>query len=240
MSVPLQSDTVDVWRWDLSDSAWDQCATLLSRDEADKAARFRCEHLQAQYRRGRGVVRLILAQYLGRDPASLMLICDAFGKPAVADSPLHFNLSHSSREAILAIARQPVGIDIEYTERADIDVVSLLDLVCHAREKQVLLALDEVDCRLAFYRLWTQKEAYCKALGHGLQKTLSEILILQQPTGRFHIVDSGEAGERQLEIRSLPAPPGYLASLCVSVDVAQVRTYTPTADSEAVLQAADA
>ena len=87
------------------------------------------------------------------------------GKPALkAPAPCHFNLSHSGDAIAVAVADQPVGLDIE-SHRELNDGLAIAQRVFHPRERQWLQA--QADFAAGFYRLWTLKEALLKATGEG-------------------------------------------------------------------------
>ena len=116
----LAAGDAHVWQASLQQSEATVAALqrLLSVDEGQRAARFYFAADQRRFTVGRGVLRLLLSHYLAIKPANLCFAYNAYGKPqvAVADAepPLHFNLSHSGKIALYAIARQlPLGVDVE-------------------------------------------------------------------------------------------------------------------------------
>jgi 4'-phosphopantetheinyl transferase len=79
---------------------------------------------------------------------------------------LCFNLSHARGLVGVAVSTAPIGLDIEYIDRG-IDPVEIFEDILTAAEIQPLLALDPAQMRRRFFRLWTLKEAYLKAIGAG-------------------------------------------------------------------------
>ena len=91
------------------------------------------------------------------------------GKPylELADAP-DFNLSDTRGGSVLAIAGAPrVGVDLERLDRRP-PVQALARRWFSAAEAAALGALDEAAAARAFMRLWTAKEASCKATGTGI------------------------------------------------------------------------
>src|SRR3954469_6821747 len=85
--VQLSEDDVDVWRVALDDQPEDAVqfmATLLSRDEADRASRFYFDRDRLRYVVGRAVLRLTLARYVGHEPQELVFRYGPSGKPSLA------------------------------------------------------------------------------------------------------------------------------------------------------------
>lgn len=61
---------------------------------------------------GAGSLGYLLKEYLGVENDA-QLVMNKNGKPMLVDARKHFNLSHSGKYVVLAIADQEVGIDIE-------------------------------------------------------------------------------------------------------------------------------
>ncbi|MET7653533.1 4'-phosphopantetheinyl transferase superfamily protein, partial [Streptomyces sp. NPDC005486] len=115
----------------------------------------------------------VLGGYLHRDPSEVVIVREPCpvcggptGRPAVAGPGLHFSLSRSGPVALYALARAPVGVDIETagSAGASTDVARLL----HPRERAELDALTPGERGEAFLRCWTRKEARLKGVGAGL------------------------------------------------------------------------
>jgi 4'-phosphopantetheinyl transferase len=82
---------------------------------------------------------------------------------------IRFNLAHSGSLAVYGFARGcEIGIDVEEC-RPLRDLESIARNCFSESETSHLLCLDVAEDRLqAFYRCWTRKEAYVKAVGEGL------------------------------------------------------------------------
>lgn len=97
-------------------------------------------------------LRAVLKREYGiSDPA---IVSDKNGKPALKDSPLFFNLSHSGGMIALAVGEEEVGLDIE--ERRERKLAALRRRLTPAERRE------------DFYRMWTAKEAYVKFCGETL------------------------------------------------------------------------
>lgn len=139
----------------------------LSKDERQRADRYPILDHRRRYAITHGALRVVLSCYLGVDPASLQFAYGPRGKPTLLGDGPHFNLSHSAQLAMIAVAKQPIGVDCEKLRHLE----RLLDIgkrQFSASEYEALRALPEPARLLAFYRCWTRKEAYVKALGLGL------------------------------------------------------------------------
>lgn len=94
------------------------------------------------------------------------------GKPFLKDYPdIHFNISHCKNGIAVAVADQPVGIDIEsYREVSD----SLIRYTMNEKEQRIINESD--DPVRTFTEYWTKKEAVFKLRGTGITKGLHELL----------------------------------------------------------------
>ncbi len=127
--------------------------------------------------RQRGILGKMLLieglKFLGYDSSLLKeLRYTAFKKPYF-DNLLHFNISHSGDYTICAISKNNiVGIDIE--EIKDIPLVDFDNEFSKKELEQIYAAKNPLKL---FYRFWTQKEAFLKAIGTGLNVPLNKIAI---------------------------------------------------------------
>jgi len=190
------SGQVHVWRTDCGRSPQDLAAlrALLAPDEIQRAERFRFERDRHRYIVGRGTLRQILGAYLGRSPEQLQFAYGSRGKPGLVEaSGLQFNLSHSEDWALYAIAHTPVGIDLE-VRRPVSQMTSIVERYFSPQEQQFFSNLSPEAQTFAFFRAWTSKEAYLKAIGQGLTVPLHEIdleLDHQKPP-RFYQLPQGQ------------------------------------------------
>jgi 4'-phosphopantetheinyl transferase len=146
---------------------------LLSDDERDRAARFRFHIHQRRFVAGRTALRTILAGKLGGDARRIQFHYSEFGKPSVKG--LEFNLAHSENLALLAIANRPVGVDFEFKRPIDFDPVA--KTVFSAAELANWNRMTSAEKPLAFYSLWTRKEALLKGIGCGIADRVQNVSV---------------------------------------------------------------
>ncbi len=92
------------------------------------------------------------------------IISSDYGKPYFAsEKNVYFNISHSGKWVVLALADEEVGIDIEQIQRQP---DSLMKTALTSEEYEHLQ--NSVDREKQFIRYWTIKESYAKRLGKGL------------------------------------------------------------------------
>lgn len=91
---------------------------------------------------------------------------NAYGKPSILNKEIHFNISHSGTWVVLAASDFPVGIDIE--EKKKININLIMKAFNENEINYIETKSSEFEKLEAFYRIWTRKESYLKALGIGL------------------------------------------------------------------------
>ncbi len=160
-----------VWSWNLQAEplSFEAAEALLSEDEKARGLRFATVPLRHRFVAGRARLRSLLGEHLGLDPRALVFVQNAFGKPRLADHPsVHFSLSHSGDQAVLAVSEQrEIGIDIERVR--PLEHLDLARRYFHSNEVAAIESVKPPDEQLlAFFRIWTLKEAVVKAIGKGL------------------------------------------------------------------------
>ena len=165
----------EVWLFLASTSAdtGEALSRTISVAEAARAARFRFAADRASYTAAHSLLRRVLAAMADCDPCALSFVAERSGKPVPDPAApfsrrlagIHFNISHARGLVAVAIARQPVGVDVEQSR----PVAEMRDLVIELMSVPALAAFDaEQDKPTLFMRLWTLSEAYLKASGEGL------------------------------------------------------------------------
>jgi len=125
-------------------------------------------------------------------------------------------LSHSHELALYAIAHIPlVGIDLEHIRPMD-KVEQLVKRFFSPREYAVICSLPDDQKQEAFFRAWTCKEAYLKAIGDGLPGLdgVEVSLTPGEPAALLSIQGNEEAASGWSVYQLIPAP-GYMAALAI-------------------------
>lgn len=172
----LEPDQVTIWgaEFDQIMEAVPSLEAELSEEERRRAGRFHFDTDRRKFIVGRGVLRLLLGQYVGTKPSRLRFAYNPYGKPSLAGSTLEFNLSHSGNRLLYGIDTcQRVGVDIEKV-RAEMPVDSIAEDNFAPREVEVLkrYPADAID---NFFTYWTCKEAVLKGMGKGITCGLGDI-----------------------------------------------------------------
>ena len=185
---------VHVWFVELAAAAAsvEACSRNLCPKERERASRFRFEHLKAAFTLSRGILRVLLGRYLATEPDRVRFAYGPRGKPRLAfpETALEFNLAHSGRFAAYAFAVGcELGVDIEEVRQGG-DQESFMRAEFFSREeREEWLGLDPSQRAEAFFRCWTRKEAYIKALGDGLSMPLDSFQVSLQ-AGSVRVTDS--------------------------------------------------
>lgn len=187
---------------------------LLSEDEKLRASKFLRPRDQARFIAARALLRRCLGRALGLAAEDLVFEYEATGRPYLVgvDAAPDFNVSHSEDAVLIAISSVGrVGVDIEAIRAID-NLDRMAAQVMHPVEWQSFTGLSK-DQRIAhFFRLWTRKEALLKARGVGLSVDPRSVLIGLAASGEDI---SCRVGSTPSVIRSVPAPDGFAAAICV-------------------------
>jgi 4'-phosphopantetheinyl transferase len=179
---------------------------LLDGHERERLDRFRRPADRARYLAAHALVRLVLADAVGRPAATLEFDrtcrCGAqHGKPVLPGGP-GFSLTHAGE--LVGVAVHPggeVGLDVEQVRELG-DLPAMVTHVCSPQES----AADAE----AFFTLWTRKEALLKAVGTGLATPMSAITL--GPVGV--LAWTGEDAPRDpLWLADLSPAAGYHAAV---------------------------
>lgn len=119
------------------------------------------------------------------------------GKPVFAQrEDLHFSLSHSGPYAMCAISDREIGADVQQVKPVHLSVARRF----HFRERDWLAEQPHEEQNKAFFRIWTRKEAWVKAVSQ------DQLLSLNQEDV-IHGADGWQFGEYWLDGE-------YLATVC--------------------------
>lgn len=222
--MKLQPKEVALWRVDLDDARWDSLEWLLDSGERIKAMQFHTDQLRGRSRRCRSALRCILSHHTGLSPSGLRLAANRFGKPELAGNRVHFNVTHTEGWALIAVAGEPVGVDLEHALRPAIAIEEIAALACHPAEEASLQALGGIPANAALMRVWTHKEAYVKALGTGLRHALTAVRLAPAAGAACAlVVDDSCGATKPYFVYEVEAPARFVASLCIAAPDAAIR-----------------
>lgn len=228
---------VDIWRarLDLVPEETEALSGVLSREEQNRAARFRYPVHRGRFIASHGILRNILSRYLGQSPEKIRYSANAHGKPHLIDSnrgvDLRYNFSHSQDMAVYAIAvDREVGIDVEHPGRSG----QTLEIAARFFAPVEAAAIGELPERLrkkAFFACWTRKEAYLKAKGSGLSAPLDQFAVSVHPEAPPALLHAKWNSSAHLKWTLFDIDPGggYMAAVAVEGRVSTVRYFDAAA-----------
>jgi 4'-phosphopantetheinyl transferase len=192
---------------------------VLDDDEQRRAERFVFERDRRRFIAAHSAMRVTLGSYLGIAPEAVRFATAARGKPHLTDPArdVRFNLSHSGERALLAVTLgREVGIDIEQT-RIVSDMFSVAERVFSPGERERLRQTPGDRQHEVFFRLWTRKESFIKALGDGMYFPLAEFDVSTDAAGSQLLLSCAAAPHEmdRWTTRSFPCEPGYTAAITV-------------------------
>ncbi len=218
--LSLRAGEVHTWTALVPPTLTSDLEATLSDGERSRANRFRFNKHRSAYVFAHAVLRDVLSHYLYCPPRDIEFGESAFGKPFVVDKNNakvpQFNLSHAGLVVLVAVSgERSVGIDVE--EIRPIEEFQLIAKRNFTRLECAYVlgqALENRDRR--FFRCWTRKEAYIKAIGKGLSIPLDSFETLLgpgQPVGPS--TDVVDAHGTKWFLEDIDAPANYMAALAV-------------------------
>ncbi len=206
---------------------------MLSPDEHARAMKYRSTRDGGRFLVRRAMLRAGLGGLLGVAPHRIGFRYGPAGKPYLWEPSgarvLRFSLAHSDGLAVFGCTLgRALGIDLERAEEhADLSDVAT---ACFSpREQATLAALPRPAQTAAFYRCWTRKEAYVKAIGSGLGAPLDDFDVacgVDEPPALLRV--GWQPSERtRWRMEALSLRPGYIGALVVgrrSSELAQLNS----------------
>lgn len=224
-SLSLTTGAVHVWRVDLEqpENVLERFRGVMDVEEIDRANRFHFEKHRRHFITGRGFLRHVLARYVNANPEAVKFSYGAYGKPSV--SGLQFNMSHSHNVGILALAEnRELGVDVEHI-RADFATEDIARRFFSRAEVEGFNSLPVNERVAAFFRCWTRKEAYIKAIGLGMSQPLDEFDVTLRPEEPATLLYAKEDDAARWEMSDLDVGPDYAGAVIVEAPVSKIHCW---------------
>jgi 4'-phosphopantetheinyl transferase len=202
--------------------------SLLDDAERSRAASYLSPRDGARFAASRTGLRSILGRYLGADPAALSFRTVPGGRPVLAGEHgrrLQFSLSRSAGFALVVVSAGPgeagpIGADIETIAPRD----GLPDLAAARFGPAEAACIASGRCTgsplRSFYRHWTAREAWLKALGIGLSALRHTEFDCQNDLAiRFR----GTRPPPDLRLQLLEISPEHVAAVAAAGPVTAIR-----------------
>ena len=158
---------------------------LLDAAEQARADRFRFAEDRDSYVAAHALLRTMLSRQAPVAAPDWRFVAAAGGKPMLEPShgrpDLTFSLSHTRGIVACAVgAGCDLGVDVEHCDRS-LPVLELAQRFFAPAEAGLIASLPPAQRDACFYRLWTLKEAYTKAIGLGIAATLGAFAFRLEP-----------------------------------------------------------
>ncbi|MCF7811020.1 4'-phosphopantetheinyl transferase superfamily protein [bacterium] len=194
---------------------------FLSEAELKKADRLRVATQKRQYIIAQAFLRCLLSNYIHKEPIEIDFIRSKHGKPylKIESNPnnVNFNLSHSYDLIVVAICYNiNIGIDVEKI-RSSRNFLGIARRFFSIDEFTALKSLNAEMQQEAFYKCWTRKEAYLKAIGKGIRLPINDFTVSLSPDMPASILkiynEKEDASEWKLI--DIKTSPDYITSLAI-------------------------
>lgn len=141
---------------------------------------------QVAYIASQGFLRIILSRYLSIDGRDLVFARHRKGKPyLINDTSLLYNISNSGQYVVVSISKHgEVGVDLEKVRPLD-DFEDLVQKNFSPFERNYINKVHSEKLQ-RFFKLWTLKEAFLKAIGEGMRLTPDNLEFLIE-NGKFKL-----------------------------------------------------
>ena len=220
--LALGQETLHVWsgRLDVDATALEAYALVLSDDELARANRFRFDKDRTHFVVTRGVLRYLLGAYIHVPAQEVAFGYGQKGKPKLAnpETGVCFNVSHSHGMGAWAFGlNRSVGIDVEYVKRS-VNIEAVGKRFFSDNEWVQLCHLPEAERRNSFFRCWTRKEAFVKALGDGLTFSFKAFDVTIGDMSQVQHIEGVHDPQNWL-LKTFKPAPDYVGALAVEGQV---------------------
>jgi 4'-phosphopantetheinyl transferase len=199
--------------------------------DLERAARFHFDRDRDRFLQRRFLLRTILSAYLNISAQDIVFEFSPHGKPYLARNPLHFNVSESAGQCALAFSRHsPLGVDIEQIRpHPDLPLTALQCFTI--AERSALAEMDPERRVAAFYHIWTQKEAFIKAIEFGLSLSLNAFEVEPYPDRPANLVaiQGFPDLEAEWKMQSLLPFNGFRLAVCYSNGLSDIQVISNNA-----------
>ncbi len=192
----LSDKVVHIWRISFSEHLknLDKYRNILNDEERARADRFYFTKDLNRFTIARGLLRMLLADYMSIQSEDIIFVYNQFGKPEIPKNiyckKISFNISHSEDLALFAFAiERMIGVDVEFI-RARVSFREIATRFFSPSEVRELYSLPDKLHKEAFFNGWTRKEAYIKAKGKGLAIPLDSFDVSLTPGKQVLLLDS--------------------------------------------------
>lgn len=199
-----------IWRVpvDLPQQDFVSIRALMNEEEGQKAEKFYRQEDKIRFIIGKGFLRRLIGKYQKISPKTVLFRHNKQNKPLLAtQNNFHFNISHAGEWVVFALSSAATGIDIEPINSS----FNYQEVVPQFLEpSEIEFIAKSAYPHQSFFKLWTRKEAFLKALGWGLTDHLNQYCFLD---GWRTISLPEPIDQKDWQIKSLLMEKNYSLSL---------------------------
>ncbi len=233
LGLELRDNEIHIWFGVLDQTITELYKSFLtlSADERMRGGRFYRYEDKKWFIARHGILRMILGGYLGVKPSELRFYPGKNGKPAIIETfgngTIQFNLSHSDGVALFAFTRNhEIGVDIEHIRDIS-EMEQIVGRFFSIKENEAFRILPQNQKREAFFKGWTCKEAFVKAVGDGLSRPFYKFDVSLAPgksSGLLRIEDDSREASRW-SIENLKPAPDYVGAVAVRSNLLDLKCW---------------
>lgn len=222
----MNTDTIQIWHGDIDikDAYYQNYWRVLDAAEQMHAEKIKNALLRKRYVAVHGRLRSVLSEILNEPPEKINIKKAEYGKPYLVDRPdLVFSLSHSANVMVIALGRNcRLGVDLEIC-KLKAGLAALVDKCFSKEENEYWNKLPETQQTVEFYRFWTRKEAFVKAIGRGIALGLNQCVINPESPVEFLRVPAGCGQALLWHVLDVDLGQGACSALVADKDIGKVK-----------------
>ena len=231
---PLTDSCIHLWLIHLTNPSLDLTflRSLLAESECERTDRYVFARHRRSYLVSQSHLRLILSHYLTTQPDAIEFSQGEHGKPFIEGSAVQFNMSRAGDYALYGIGLDAnIGVDIErWHEHFDFN--DIIEQNFSRRENTEYVDIPDELKEACFYKGWTCKEAYIKAIGEGLYYDFSlfDVLLHPEDPAKLIAVENNEMAAQKWRLHAVNVEDThgkmvYNAAVAVDKEITTWRGY---------------
>jgi len=200
--------------------------SLLSPEEIIRGERYVIPNRENDFIIQKGLIRLLLSQYLNQKPEAIIFSTSDTGKPFILDAELQYNISHSNDLLLCAISTDAhLGVDIQQIyEIKPLD--RIIKKILSPLEIQLIETIPSNEYLNHFFTIWAAKEAFLKASGEGFYRSPNQFSIYHLEEDEIilkYAGDQSNSAEYNWSISNLKIDPDYKAVLVCTKEIDDIK-----------------
>ncbi len=205
---------------------------VLSEEEKYRINKYKFKYLRDRHTLSKGLLKSFISNYLNIETEEIKFLQNEYGKPSLHPElnniDLQFNVSHSEHLGMFAFTTgQEIGIDVELIQEIP-NLNEIVNMCFSDFEKEWLYKSELGLQKELFYKVWTCKEAFIKAIGTGLSFPLKEIefKINNNKTIEFQSIHGDLSYWEKWNIFTFNPIPNFISSMVVENSGLKIRRYS--------------